>query len=1330
MQSEYIPRMLHYGDEVITEEALLAKHDIIVVLAEPGAGKTELLRSLGERLAAEPWKASSFRHRSFPAPVQALVLDALDEVARIDQAAIDLVIEKARVTQAAKVVFSSRSSEWDKARTQLVKERFAQDPAIVRLRSFTDAEQRLLFESHLPGEDFSCFQKEADRFELLPLLGNPQFLKLFADAYVQGGRRFSSKNQIFVDAINRLASELSTSTWQRDRPSTKAIVALADEIFAKLLLSGASGISTADEMDIDFPYLHVLSSADPAQSRFVLNTRLFKPTSEASHHEPVHRIVAEYCAARYLAGRVGDPAAVLSLRRLLSVVAPNGVVRDELRGLLGWMAALGNSAVQEVCVRTDPYAVLANGDPSQLATSSKRLLLKQLKELSEVDPYFRRSDAWRRFSVAGFFSRDMVYELQELLAGDEVNPELRNLLLELLQGSDVASYLVDPIQALVLKKDADIYTRIRAQRVLMGLKAHDHQLGIAALLANGDTGSLRIAMETVEEIGVKAISLHALCDLLKQAGVNNSGHRSQRDTDSDARFHLRYSAKQVIARLNLSSVVWLLDELTRYLACTCGKSRAYSCECLPGPSKTIGSLLDRYFELEAGTHDPVKIWGWTKQLVFPDHRRPQDSAAVRALTSDHELRQAIHRLAFADHTEVDQIWETRMKLWSGAGHAGLDMNLADLFAITDHALNTGNVALWKGFYSRHNYYAQRKGADAYRTWLRQQARRAPRLLAAWSKLERDAHEIARRDRDRRPRHRRWQQREEKDKEARLRFFRENKAQIEAGAHWGALRAIADYYLLKPQERDQLLDDPGTAELALRNSFPMLNPHVPTLSDLSKKEFAVTRVLHAACLATYREVGNLDRVDKKILRTVKTDLGGYSGVPAEEATAFEAEIDRRLFPSLSDAEAYAREFIEPQLIKPNDAPTDVSWLRYKEAFKPLRKTLPLEWLIRYPGMPNQARETLFDICAEHAERFELNNLIETRCTEALRVSPGTSDDSSSSRAFWLLRAFFFLPEPPAGVWAFLRSDPQTVFGIEYRAGRLSRDQAVGWPTLSADKVYSVLDAYVDAWPKVYLPSSWGTGSPPGETAYRFLKDVIFSVSRDEPVRAISAMDKVLGESRFADFHMDARSLKAAALRKSALQDFRPPSPETVVNMLDHNRIATVEDLRALLLEELAAYEIWLQNAETNPLDVFYPKGNRLGENDARNRIVEHLHGRMATRNLSVNIEHHMADSNRCDITATVMLDGRRRLLVVEVKGQWHAELFSAASNQLHDRYSVHPDAAMQGVYLVLWFGADETIAGRRDPSISTPKQLRDKILERMSVDLHGSVDVFVLNFSRD
>lgn len=626
MQIEYITRTLHCGAETISEEDLLAKHNIIVVLAEPGAGKTELLRSFAEKLTVEPCRASLFRHRSFSTPVPALVVDALDEVVRIDQAAIDLVIEKARETQAPKVVFSSRSSEWDKARTQLVKDCFGQEPVIVRLQPFTETEQRLLFQSYLPGEDFSAFREESARFELIPLLGNPQFLKLFADAYIQGGRRFTTKRQIFVDAVEKLASEPNTSPWQRDRPSTSAIIALADDVFAKLMLSGASGVSMADEKDPDYPYLFALSATDMTQLRFALNTRLFKPASEPNHHEPVHRIVAEYCAARYLATRAADPASVLSLERLLSVIAPNGVVRDELRGLLGWMAAVGNQAVQEACIRTDPYAVLANGDPSQLAASSKRLLLKRIKELSEIDPYFRRSDAWRRFSVAGFFTPDVIGEAQELLVDDDVAPELRNLLLELLQGSEVVSSLVDPIRKLALEGGADINTRLRAQRLLVGLPGYDHRTGVTALAANGDIGSLRLALETAEHLGPQAIGLPILLDLLKRSG--DQTQRRTRLGDDDGRFDLRYHTKRLIAGLDLASTIWLLDEFTRDLTCKCGKSRAYACECLPGPSKVIGSLLDRYFDLAERPHNPVKIWGWVKQLVFPNHRRPQDSAAV------------------------------------------------------------------------------------------------------------------------------------------------------------------------------------------------------------------------------------------------------------------------------------------------------------------------------------------------------------------------------------------------------------------------------------------------------------------------------------------------------------------------------------------------------------------------------------------------------------------------------------------------------------------------------------------------------------------------------
>lgn len=139
--------------------------------------------------------------------------------------------------------------------------------------------------------------------------------------------------------------------------------------------------------------------------------------------------------------------------------------------------------------------------------------------------------------------------------------------------------------------------------------------------------------------------------------------------------------------------------------------------------------------------------------------------------------------------------------------------------------------------------------------------------------------------------------------------------------------------------------------------------------------------------------------------------------------------------------------------------------------------------------------------------------------------------------------------------------------------------------------------------------------------------------------------------------------------------------------------------------------------------------RVDENTARNRIVERLQQRLQALDASVVIEHHMAQGNRCDFTAAKMIDGQRRLLVCEVKGQWHAELYTAAAEQLDKRYASHPDAARQGIYLALWFGPDEKIANRKRHSIKSAQELRTAILEKMPLELHGFVDVFVLDLSK-
>ena len=85
--------------------------------------------------------------------------------------------------------------------------------------------------------------------------------------------------------------------------------------------------------------------------------------------------------------------------------------------------------------------------------------------------------------------------------------------------------------------------------------------------------------------------------------------------------------------------------------------------------------------------------------------------------------------------------------------------------------------------------------------------------------------------------------------------------------------------------------------------------------------------------------------------------------------------------------------------------------------------------------------------------------------------------------------------------------------------------------------------------------------------------------------------------------------------------------------------------------------------------------------------------------------------------------------MEVKGQWNAELFTAAKLQLADRYAVHPTAEEQGVYLVLWFGADEKIAGLKNHANMHAHYLKQQLEADLPNELVGKVDIVVLDLAR-
>ena len=1333
----YLPRRLLSGNLEYTEEALLAASNYVVILAEPGGGKTVLMDSFARRLGVSSVTANVFRHVEAGGGNCPLVIDAFDELAKIDQTGIHSLLANAKRANATHLIISSRSSEWDNAATNAFKAYLGAAPLVARLSEFDETEQRIIFNHHVQGEDFDAFRTEVARFNLEALLPNPQFLKLFADAYIESERSFCDKRSIFSQAVERLAKEANIDiAGLRAKFSTNRKVDLSSEIFAKLLLSGAEGISTTEVSESRaYPLLSSLFSEELA-AEGILATRLFKPGDSTDHHRPIHKIVAEYCAADYLDKRIADPGDPLTLPKCLAIVAPNSTVRDELRGVLGWMASLGNKSIQVAAIELDPYAVLANGDPSQLEQSSKQLLIKRLKSIEADDPYFRRGDFRRRFSVAGFFTHEVIEEIKPLLAVRSAG-HLRDLILELLQGSPAVEDLADCLRHLVLMRNEDQNTRLLASACLLDLANHDHLADLKDLISEASHTSLKVASTIIQTLQIYTFNQRTLADFLKACSTlyPNRQLRDERTVGS------RYFVKRFISGLSLATIEPLLDELSKELDCKCGKD-VYACECRGGTSKIVGSMLDRYFDLTTPPYDPERIWRWVQNLSFNERKSADQSEAVRVLQENHHLRQQIIAHALGRLEDRDIIIEIKVNKFHWHGHSGIFFQAADYEFIVDLAFKTNNINLWSSFIAGHQYYrsSSDRGADPLRKHMREQALKNPLLMIEWFKSNRLATQLysnsrmSRSWRNRKKARRRTQ--EENIRAENITFVRDNRELVEEGRHWGCLKEFARLVLTTPDRIEIEFGDEAIVRKALRNCIDFIAPDIPDLAKLAElrcesQSLYIEMILYAACLEIMRAGNDLQNINTKLLIALRTGTQiHYTAVLDEERTALKAEIDRLVLSNPVSSENFLRQYVEPQLARPSCINPDVWLLQREKIFNHLRSKLSVEWLGRFNDITLEPLDTLFEIAAQYGNRAELQKIILDRCAVFMSTWPATTgiDEIERKRTFWLVRAWYFMDSIPETYWDWLKADRETLLLLHGRSQRIKYDGHSYWPRLSSVKIEAILDAFIDKWPKVNLPNNWGSGSPKEEVAYRFLTEVIWSLSEDDSDSAIPVIKRLLTDEHFADMHKDLKSIYAVQVRKKALSDFEPPTPHDVVRRLDHDAVVTVEGLRQLVIQELENFQKTLDGGEFNSAARFYENGKHLDEVRATQIIAERLNLRLEPQGITVTPEHQMKNANRSDFTATKMIAGRRRLLVAEVKGQWHKDLFTAASSQLYDRYSIHPDAEQQGIFLAIWFGSSEAVAGRKRHGIDTARELKEKIELCLPQEITGLIDVFVLDVS--
>jgi hypothetical protein len=192
---------------------------------------------------------------------------------------------------------------------------------------------------------------------------------------------------------------------------------------------------------------------------------------------------------------------------------------------------------------------------------------------------------------------------------------------------------------------------------------------------------------------------------------------------------------------------------------------------------------------------------------------------------------------------------------------------------------------------------------------------------------------------------------------------------------------------------------------------------------------------------------------------------------------------------------------------------------------------------------------------------------------------------------------------------------------------------------------------------------------------------------------------------------------------------PPNLADLESVLNDGSPKTMDQLQAVVLEEFleAQRKIW-----SHPVDWykdFFKDDVPKDEEDCRDTLLKMLGD--YPYGILCEPEGHLADDKRADIRCTI----ERLMLPIEVKGQWHKDLWHAADSQLDRLYSNDWRAERKGIYLVFWFGPEvpqskklkSPTGGAKSPT--SADELRIALIENSHVAKKGDVEVLVIDVTR-
>lgn len=1278
MDRPFISRTLSYvgpeGEPVMLyDDELMGRSEPLVILGDAGMGKTALLERLSTADGARFVTARKLLREPDPrllvGDAGCLIIDALDEVpAAKDGEAVDRVLRQLVLAGQPRFILSCRIDDWRSVTaTSGIEEDYGAKPLELHIEPF-DAEEAERFLSHaLTPQRASEVVVHFAELGLGDLLGNPQTL-IMVEEVASKGELPDTRGELYERAVAELRREHRPE--KADTPLAKldqgTALDAAGASFATLILTGKEAISRAPSGSVPDSDLHfgdVAALPGGAAVEAMLGSRLFRGTSKGRFF-PIHRTVAEHLGARWLAGQADTPR---KRRRLLSLFDRDGLVPASLRGTHAWLAR--DPRLAPKVIATDPIGVILYGDADRLSVGQGSALLAALEALEERNAGFRPD--WSTYSIRGFVRVELVDDLRRVIRSAKVGYGLRTLILDALARSPVAEQLADDLRAVLLNPREVYGVRHSAAEAL----AHATGASIAwpeivgTMVALDDDNSARLAVALLSIVGLQNFDDRQIAETVFAYGAK---------PERSLTLGRLYVFNRDLPDARIDGILDLLG--VRASQAREDKDEGHHSDDLTDVAMT---LIAR--RLKLGNIDPVRLWRWLEPFdAGRGYHRAAGKEIAEWIKANDEVRRSIQRHVLLDAPGNEDVWQREMRMIRAVPGSlptpGDVIALLEAFG-TPARPSAAEVARWEQVV-RLVPHGPNVGADV---------REAARGFAG---SRRGRNQFL--DRLAKPRVPRWERnqakRDEKEERKRRAAFAMHRKSFSAQAD--KMRAGKFGWVIAPAQaylglfRDIEHDDGPLARLdlwlgeELRNAA--LDGFKKFLTGDNKPSATQIAESHAtghhwpaewiivAAMAERQRTGSgfSDLADERLIagRLVLqfTQIASEAKLEGLEE-AIEAELRSRP----GGWEAYWRLLVEPQLMAGRDHVDGLYEIVRSERDAALATKLAIEWLDRFPRMSDEAEIELIDRLDRSGAFDELRRIGAGRAAASWRSETQRRDWTAVSLSVNFLHA-------SAELSGMGTREPELLWYLRRRTG-YERGEGLARRALTPEQIAWIIREFRASWPSCNLPTGYTRGDTNDWDASEFINWLIKRLGNDASDSAIAEM-AALCEAPADGYTPFLLSVAADQARKRVEENYTPPNLDAIRAVVSDAAPTTVADLQATMIEILSEVQRKLDGHRLDWRKGFFKEsGQPKGEEACRHDILKMI----GDDPLGIDCapEGHLADDNRADIQCTI----GELMLPIEVKGQWHKELWTAAETQLDWKYASDWRADRRGIYLVLWFG---------------------------------------------